>query len=72
MMDDDGRGVRIPALCQLDQLGKVGPDRRDVWDGFERTGTVTAYPMVENHDTEQRKRMVTEPDKYLVQLGRNK
>lgn len=55
-------------LCQLDQLGKVGPDRRDVWDGFERTGTVTAYPMVENHDTEQRKRMVTEPDKYLAPL----
>ena len=36
-------------------LGQVGPDRRDVWDGFERTDTVTAYPMVENHDTEQRK-----------------
>ena len=24
-------------LCRLDELGQVGPDRRDVWDGFERT-----------------------------------
>ena len=42
-------------------LVKSDPDRRDVWDGFERTNTVTAYPMVENHDTEQRKSMHTEP-----------
>ena len=64
------------ALCRLRELGQVGPDRRDVWDGFERTDTVTAYPMVENHDTEQRRRMVAGPDKYLAPLvkprpGRN-
>ena len=56
-------------LCRLRELGQVGPDRRDVWDGFERTDTVTAYPMVENHDTEQRKRMVAGPDKYLAPLA---
>ena len=50
--------------------GKSAPDRRDVWDGFERTDTVTAYPMVENHDTEQRKRLVAGPDKYLAPLAR--
>ena len=32
--------------CQLGELGRVGPDRRDVWDGFERTDAITAYPMV--------------------------
>ena len=57
-------------LCRLDELGQIGPDRRDVWDGFERTSAVTAYPMVENHDTEQRKRLLTEPDKYLAPLVR--
>ena len=57
-------------LCRLDELCQVGPDRRDVWDGFERTSAVTAYPMVENHDTEQRKRLLTEPDKYLAPLVR--
>ena len=59
--------ARIP-LCRLDELGQVGPDRRDVWDGFERTDATTAYPMVENHDTEQRRGLVTTPDKYLAPL----
>ena len=65
----EGGATRIP-LCQLDELGQVGPDRRDVWDGFERTDAVTAYPMVENHDTEQRKRLVAAPDKYLAPLAK--
>ncbi len=72
---DDGE-VRVPGegdaanvpLCSLGAIGKVGPDRRDVWDGFERTDAVTAYPMVENHDTEQRTRLVAGPDKYLAPL----
>ncbi len=63
-------------LRKLDELGQIGPDRRDVWDGFERTDAVTAYPMIENHDTEKRKRLTAEPDKYLAPLvkprtGRN-
>ena len=63
----DGATVNVP-LCRLVHLGQVGPDRRDVWDGFERTDTVTAYPMVENHDTEQRKGSTATPDKYLAPL----
>ena len=63
----EGGATRIP-LCRLDELGQVGPDRRDVWDGFERTDAVTAYPMVENHDTEQRKSLIAAPDKYLAPL----
>ena len=63
-------------LCNLRELGQVGPDRRDVWDGFSRTVTVTAYPMVENHNTEQRRRLIAEPDVFLAPLveprpGRN-
>ena len=69
-------GTTSVSLCRLGEIGQVGPDRRDVWDGFERTDTVTAYPMVENHDTKQRTRLVTEPDEYLAPLtkprpGRN-
>ena len=59
--------TRIP-MCALGELGQIGPDRRDLWDGFERTLTVTAYPMVENHDTNSRRRMSAEPDKYLAPL----
>ena len=56
-------------LCPLSQVGQIGPDQRDVWDGFERTDAVTAYPMVENHDTERRKYLITEPDKFLAPLN---
>ena len=63
-------------LCRLDELGQIGPDVRDVRDGFEPTDSVTAYPMVSGHNTEQRRRLVAEPDKYLAPLpqprpGRN-
>ena len=56
-------------MCRLDEIGEIGPDRRDLWDGFERTDSVTAYPMVENHDTEKRRSISVEPDKYLAPLA---
>ena len=55
-------------LCRLEELGKVGPDRRDMWDGFQDTPTVTEYPMVANHDTETRRGIAAVPDKYLAPL----
>ena len=58
---------QIP-LCPLDQLGEVGPDRRRLVDGFERTTVQTAYPMVEGHETEQRKSLACVPDAYLSPL----
>ncbi len=73
---DDGE-VWVPSetavgsvpMCRLDEIGEIGPDRRDLWDGFERTDSVTAYPMVENHDTEKRRSISVEPDKYLAPLA---
>ena len=73
---DDGE-VWIPGepstatipLCKLGELGQIGPDVRDVRDGFEPTDAITAYPMVEGNDTERRKRMAVEPDKYLAPLA---
>ena len=55
-------------ICAFSDLGKVGPDIRDLWDGFKRTNAVTAYPMVANHDTEKRRWVSTKPDSYLVPL----
>ena len=55
-------------LCRLVELADIGPDRRDLWDGFERTDAVTAYPMIENHDTDRRRSMAATPDKYLAPL----
>ena len=39
-------------------------------DGFEPTDAVTAYPMVEGNDTEQRRRLTAEPDRHLAPLAR--
>ena len=55
-------------MCPLGDLGQVGPDVRDVWDGFQATDVITAYPMVSGNDTEQRKRIATKPDKHLAPL----
>ena len=56
------------SLCRLDEIGPVGPDRRRLVDGFDRTDSVTAYPIVAGHDTEQRKTLVCTPDSYLSPL----
>ncbi len=55
-------------ICRFDEIGLLGPDRRDILDGFQRTDAITSYPMVEGHDTNQRKSLITEPDKYLAPL----
>ena len=73
---DDGE-VWIPgeqrtadvSLCRLDKIGEVGPDQRRLVDGFERTSSVTAYPMVEGHETEQRKSIRCSPDIWLSPLS---
>ena len=74
---DDGE-VRVPGgggaagvpLCPLGELGGVGPDRRRLIDGFDRTDSVTAYPLVEGHETEKRKFLTCEPDAWLAPLAR--
>ena len=63
----EGAAASVP-LCQVAELGKVGPDRRRLVDGFARTSSLTAYPLVEGHDTEQRKSLACSPDSYLSPL----
>ena len=73
----DNGGVWVPGqggesasihLSRLDEIGQVGPDRRRLVDGFDRTNSVTAYPLVAGHDTEQRKGLACSPDSYLSPL----
>ena len=60
--------AKVP-LCRLTDLGQVGPDRRRIVDGFDHTDAVTAYPFIEDHDTEKRRWIVAHnPDSYLVAL----
>ncbi len=59
--------ANIP-ISHFSDLGRIGPDIRDLWDGFERTTAVTAYSMIANHDTDQRRWIKTKPDSYLAPL----
>ncbi len=59
--------ANVPMIA-LGSIAEIGPDRRDIWDGFERTDAVTAYPMVEDHHSDVRRTMATNPDKYLAPL----
>ena len=56
------------SLCRLDELGEIGPDRRRLVDGFDRTDAETAYPMVEGHESDDRSTMTCSPNRYLSPL----
>ena len=59
--------AKVP-LCSLGEIGEIGPDRRRLVDGFDRTTTQTAYPMVEGHETEHRGSMNCSPNCWLSPL----
>ena len=59
-------------MCRVKGIGEIGPDRRRLIDGFEVTRSVTAYPMIEGHDTEQRRSLGCHPDSYLSPLAQPK
>lgn len=66
-----GSGVvgSIP-LCALEVLGDLGPDRRDIWDGFNRTKTPTAYPAFWGHIASKVRSLSQAPNRYLSPLSK--
>lgn len=63
-------------LCKLSALGELGPDRRDIHDGFCLSNTVTPYAAVWGHDSRSIHTMNQSPNHYLSPLptpkqGRN-
>jgi hypothetical protein len=72
-----GRGHvgKVPTTTLL-KLGAVGPDRRDIHDGFEEDSTSTAYRAFWGHDTSATQSMEQTPNTGLsplptAQKGRN-
>jgi hypothetical protein len=58
-------------LCPLQQLGELGPDVRDIYDGFEileDTSTPTNYPAFWRHDAETVTTLHQSPNAYLAPL----
>jgi hypothetical protein len=64
-----GRGPcgAVP-LRPLGQLGVLGPDRRDVHDGFDTTTAPSAFPAFWGHDTSQVSTTNQVPNVYLAPL----
>lgn len=59
-------------LCLLNSLGTLGPDRRDIHDGFNLSKSRTAYPSFWGHDATSVFSIMQEPNKYLSPLAKAK
>jgi hypothetical protein len=59
--------VSIP-LVHLGGLGDFGPDRRDIWDGFDMSQGPTPYGAFWGHDSAQLITVAQQPNAYLSPL----
>jgi hypothetical protein len=59
-------------LTRLKTIADIGPDRRDIHDGFKPTDQVTEYPAIWGHDTTTVQCMAQKPNKHLMALARAK
>jgi hypothetical protein len=73
-----GGQVRLPGsasttpvpITKLESLAKLGPDRRDVYDGFELTSAVTLFPAFWGHDAPNVGTLAQSPNRFLTPLSR--
>ena len=56
-------------LSKLGSFGDIGPDRRDIHDGFSVSASVTAYPAFWGHNAEEVLTIRQAPNAYLSPLG---
>lgn len=66
-----GMAGNLP-LCPLAQLGTLGPDARDIHDGFSLTRGKTAYPAFWSHDASVVTTPAQAPNRHLSPLHRAK
>ncbi len=59
-------------LCPLQQIGSLGPDRRDIHDGFRPSKSKTAYPAFWSHEADVMKILSQKPNAYLSPLSKAK
>lgn len=60
------------ALVRLGELGEVGPDCRDIHDGFRLAGSPTQYEALWGHDTTAVQSIAQNANAYLSPLARAK
>lgn len=66
-----GKVGTIP-LAPLNQFGVLGPDRRDIHDGFDVTDNVTPFPTFWGRDAKSMKKLALESNMYLSPLSQAK
>jgi len=68
-----GAGVvgTVP-LVRLKSIADLGPDRRDIHDGFDPTDQETEYPAFWGHDSESVECIAQSPNKHLLALAKAK
>ena len=59
-------------LCPLRSIGSLGPDVRDIHDGFRLGRGTTAYPAFWSHDASLVTTIAQKPNEYLSPLSRAK
>ena len=61
-----GRGSTIPIpIGTIGQIGILGPDRRDIADGFTVSTSRTRYPALMGHAADEIRTIGVEPNKWL-------
>jgi hypothetical protein len=68
-----GTGVigKVP-MTRLKAIADIGPDRRDIHDGFKPTDQETEYPAIWGHDTTSVQSIAQRPNMHLMALARAK
>lgn len=64
--------VGTAPMTGLGALGKLGPDRRDIGDGFNVSQTPTSYPAFLGHDSAAVTTLQQKPNKWLLPLAKAK
>lgn len=58
--------------ARFKDFADIGPDRRDIHDGFKVTDQKTEFPVFWGHDTTSVQAMSQQPNRYLVALAKAK
>jgi hypothetical protein len=64
--------MALVQLCSLKELGDLGPDVRDIHDGFKTSKAKTSYPAFWNHDADAVYTLAQVPNQYLTPLSKAK
>jgi hypothetical protein len=72
LLEPGATAVTSIPIKALGDLAVLGPDRRDIYDGFNISKTKTAYPALWGHDAEKVTSIALDPNAWLSPLAKAK